>query len=331
MPSPTQADLEQRRRSCSDGSRKGFTLIELLVVIAIIAVLIALLLPAVQQAREAARRTQCRNNMKQLGIAMHNYHDAHLEFPPGCIRGGAAGGWGFQTNNETSTWTMMVLPYIDQATIYNRMNFKTSDWYPGTIFTVPNCDLAKEIITAFVCASDISSGSREFGTWACLGGTVNAAGNFATISYAGMADSRNRINSAGYTSCGNCYPRTDGNGVLFNRSRIGVRDVIDGTSNTMLLAEVSGGPNANQFWEWAWSGPLVDTRITPNGPGTWVGDKTFLNPRETDTPQGASSYHEGGIHILLSDGAVRFLSENINYGTYQSLASRNGGEVVGEF
>jgi prepilin-type N-terminal cleavage/methylation domain-containing protein len=310
---------------------RGFTLIELLVVIAIIGVLVSLLLPAVQQAREAARRTQCKNNLKQLGLALHNYHDTFSNFPPGCIRGGASGGWGFQTNVETSCWTYLALPYIEQATIYNQLNFSTTNWYPGTVFTTPNCEFAQKVIPSFVCPSDPNGGAKNFGSWACVGGVQNANGDFATINYAAMADSRNRINSSGYTSCGNCYPRTDGDGMMFNRSKIGVRDVTDGTSNTILMAEVSGGPGVNQFWEWAWSGPLVDARITPNGPGSYPGDRTFLNPRETDTPQGASSYHEGGIQVLLADGSVRFLSENINFATYKSLATRSGGEIAGEF
>lgn len=312
--------------------RRGFTLIELLVVIAIIAILIALLLPAVQQAREAARRTQCKNNLKQLGLAVHNYHDVFGVFPPGCIRGGAGGGWGYATNNETSTWTFMALPYIDQAPLYTQLNFSTTNWYPGTIFTTPNCDQAMRVIPAFICPSDPNAGKGLFNaSWACVGGTSNANGSFASMNYAGMADSRNRINPSGYTTCGNCYPRTDGDGLLFNRSKTAVRDVVDGTSNTIVFAEVSGGPNADQGWEWAWSGPLVDTRITPNGPGSYPGDKTFLNPRETNFPQGASSYHEGGIQVTMSDGSVRFLSENINYGTYVALASRQGSEVIGEW
>ncbi len=313
--------------------RRGFTLIELLVVIAIIAILIALLLPAVQQAREAARRTQCKNHLKQLGLAVHNYHDVFGLFPPGCIRGGGPStGFGYATNNETSTWTFMVLPYIDQSPLYNRLNFSTTNWYPGTVFTTPNCDFAKDVIPPFTCPSDPNSGKPLFNaSWACIGGTVNAGGSFASMNYAAMADSRNRINPSGYSSCGNCYPRTDGDGLMFNRSRTGVRDVLDGTSNTIIFAEVSGGPNADQGWEWAWSGPLVDTRVTPNGPGTWPGDKTFLNPRETNFPQGASSYHEGGLQVGMSDGSVRFLSENINYGTYVALASRQNGEVIGEW
>lgn len=311
---------------------KGFTLIELLVVIAIIAVLIALLLPAVQQAREAARRTQCKNNFKQLGLALHNYHDTFMVFPPGVVRGGGAGsGWGYLTNNETSNWVHMTLPYIDQANIYNQLNFSTTNWYPGTIFTVPNCMLAQNPIQAFQCPSDPESGKGLWAAsgWTCLGGDDSRG--FARSNYAAMADSRVRTNSSAYSSCGTCFPRTDGDGMFFNRSRIAVRDVLDGTSNTIMLAEVSSGFGTDQGWEWGWGGMLVDTRITPNGPGTYPGDKTFLNPRETDFPQGASSYHEGGIQVAMGDGSVRFLSENINYLTYVALATRRGGEVIGEF
>ncbi|MEX0725921.1 MAG: DUF1559 domain-containing protein [Planctomycetaceae bacterium] len=311
---------------------RGFTLIELLVVIAIIAVLIALLLPAVQQAREAARRTQCKNNFKQIALGLHTYHDSFKVFPPGCVRGGGSGGWGYQTNNETSAWPMMILPYVDQANIYNQLNFSTTNWYPGCTFSVPNCTYAQQPVGVFLCPSDPEGlkGLWASAGWACVGGDDSRG--HARSNYAAMADSRNRINSSAYSSCGTCFPRTDGNGLFFNRSRIAIGDILDGSTNTIMLAEVTGGANLDQGWDWFGTGMLVDTRITPNGPGTWPsGGGVFLNVRETDFPQGASSYHEGGIQVAMGDGSVRFLSENINYATYQALASRRGNEVIGEF
>ncbi len=324
---------DSQRPRVRRGGLTGFTLIELLVVIAIIAILIALLLPAVQQAREAARRTQCKNNLKQIALAMHNYHDAFGYFAPGCVRGGSGAYWNYATNNETATWTQLMLPYIEQANIYNQLNFSTTNWYPGTQFIPPNCEFAHRVIPGYTCPSDPHAGVGNWAGqgWTCLGGVINTTGAFASMNYAGMADSVNRVNPSppAGTSCPTCIPRPDGNGVLFNRSKIGVAQITDGSSNTMLFAEVSGSPGRG--WEWSWGGPLVDTRITPNGPGTWVGDMTALNERETYTAQGASSYHVGGIQIALCDGSVRFISENIDFGTYRSLATRAGGEVIGEF
>ena len=307
-------------------SRRGFTLIELLVVIAIIAVLIALLLPAVQQAREAARRTQCRNNLKQIGVALHNYHDAHSNFPIGSFFsdiGGLQFAWG---------WNTFILPYIDQAPFYNTLNL-SSTTYPagGSYSPAPGGNEYKwqNYVPAYNCPSDIGPNTLSIGT--------GSAGPmiWSKTNYAAMAGSTNRIQSDGYTT------RT-GNGMFYNFSKVSMRDLTDGSSNTVAAGEVSSGvptnsattdnaPYLNTMRIWIWGhASLIDAGDPINGAGTIPGDKGFYNSIE-GSGQGSSSYHEGGAHFLLADGAVRFISENINNGTWLALATRGGGEVIGDF
>jgi len=303
-------------------SRRGFTLIELLVVIAIIAILIALLLPAVQQAREAARRTQCRNNLKQLGLALHNYHDAHRVFPPACIRGRQGTNLGIE---QTGTWLIYILPYIDQASLYNTFNFPfVGGLYGLGSYGTANMAMVHTPIPAFICPSDPDAKVKPFGTWFC-NTPPNSNGDYATTNYAGMTHSVWRIG----TEAGGSFPTFSYDGTLGNSGRTGIQDVLDGTSNTIIVAEVANSPTNG--WPWGWDGALTDARLTPNAPGTWPGNGVWTNSREGANAQTASSYHEGGIHVGMADGAVRFISENIDLGLYRSLATRRGGEVVGEF
>lgn len=303
-------------------SRRGFTLIELLVVIAIIAVLIALLLPAVQQAREAARRTQCRNNLKQLGVALHNYHDTHRVFPLACIRGLQ----GSSANIEGfGTWLVYLFPYIDQTPLYNTFNFPyVGGTYGLGSYGTVNMATVNIPIQALMCPSDPDAKVKNFGSW-FYGTAPNANGDYGITNYAGMTHDTLRIG----TEAGGSFPRFDHNGVLGNRARTSVADITDGASNTIMVAEVSNSPASG--WPWGWDGALTDARLTPNAPGTWPGNGVFTNPRETATAQTASSYHEGGIHVQMGDGSVRFVSENINLALYQALVTRRGGETVGDF
>ena len=212
----------------------GFTLIELLVVIAIIAILIALLLPAVQQAREAARRTQCKNSLKQLGLALHNYHDTFTMFPPGKLtnvydNAAAQGAPGWAWGSGLS-WRVMVLPYMDQAPIYNQINF-FGDWYQfrNTTNTVNN--ILPIIIPAFFCPSDP---------------TIKISGGQAGTNYAGIDDSGDLSPAPPQiVTCGgsgidpyDTNPSTTGlRGALDYRGRP-ISDFIDGTSNTVMVGEV---------------------------------------------------------------------------------------------
>ena len=292
---------------------QGFTLIELLVVIAIIAILIALLLPAVQQAREAARRSTCKNNLKQVAIALHNYHDTHRTFPIGAaINGGCTG----YSGSHMFSWGVHILPFIDQANLYNNLNFSGSTPFVPQNFTSSTC---LSTVQPYLCPSNPHPDV-----------VVNRAGAFAgalpdgmgRTDLGGVADSINwKCSTAGVR------PTTRGNGVLFGISSVKFRDIVDGTSNTLLVGEVTGslsstGLNGNTYTGY----DVFDTSNGINSIDTVPGGGTFAF-----RPQGFSSYHVGGCHFVLCDGAVRFISENVDQGTLAGISTRAGGEVVGEF
>lgn len=338
------------RSAVRKGRWRGFTLIELLVVIAIIAILIALLLPAVQQAREAARRTQCKNNLKQLGIALHNYHDTHTAFPPLKIQSrdgayasgpGAPFGCPNWVRGTGMSWRTMILPYMEQSNLYNRLDFSTmggNGCFPGGN-PENNTNLAGVFIDAFVCPSDDKP----------------RIGNRGPTNYAALSNSIHwHIVESG---------RRQFVGVIDELgSRI--RDVIDGTSNTAMVGEVyrgdlirrhGGGPvdvtgNGNRCRTWVYASDwceadgtaapntahpskprnqngALDPNATPiefswNDPVNW-GNNRQVNGRARPM----SSNHVGGAQVLLADGAVKFLSENVDLVTLQATISRAGGEA----
>ncbi|WP_373650841.1 DUF1559 domain-containing protein [Schlesneria sp. DSM 10557] len=353
-------------------SYQGFTLIELLVVIAIIAVLIALLLPAVQQAREAARRTQCKNNMKQLGLALHNYLDVHGTFPiqyrlnsiPGAL-------------NQVS-WIHNILPMIDQATIYNAWD-STFSWNSGPNgiqadprtgpggLTNPNSGsnpwLVGRGIPALNCPSDpspasggVAPGSRIINfagganndlkigitnyqgvlgsSW--VSGTIQVtSGVWATSRFCGTFDSSPPAVQTQYPfrcPSGFMGRGNDGQGIPTR-----IRDITDGTSNSFMLGETSFNQNALSAWFW-FNGVLATTAFQVNRPaecpeGLGRPLAQGWNACWTDWPnqQGFSSQHVGGAHFAMCDGSSRFISQNIDLGTYRSLGTIQGGEIIGEF
>jgi prepilin-type N-terminal cleavage/methylation domain-containing protein len=301
-------------------SRRGFTLIELLVVIAIIAILIALLLPAVQQAREAARRTQCKNNMRQLGLALHNYHDTFNVFPPGWIsvdlatrrpsvhEGVNGGGWG-----------IMVLPMVDQAPLYNTWNANVGIEDPL------NRVFRETPLQTFKCASDSHPNLFDIGeeddpsTIICKLATGNYIASFGS---GAIDDCENPPGTAPVLATGQCR----GNGAFFHNSRVRIGDITDGTSNTMIVGERKS--DQTQGWFSTWSGRVAEAEETcqrvlgsldhpPNDP-----DRHFDD---------FSSQHTGGAHFTLGDGHTRFVSENIDEGVYHSLGTISGGERAGDF
>ncbi len=314
-------------RTSPPGKRSGFTLIELLVVIAIIAILIALLLPAVQQAREAARRSTCKNNMKQLGLALHNYHDTHRTFPPGSIAASPSFSFSGTTwcsaplTNARAPWTVMVLPYMDEAPRYNTFDFEstfpTSSNVPGS---TTNFNAFKRGLNKFQCPSDSNSGSG-----------VN------NLNYFG-------VQGGGPTPV--CSNQSGGrvfyiNGMLHLNSNVRVRDVTDGTTNTFLLAESKYGLNPKSRGDGIHAGWASGTKLDSYGnPYTMVAAELQINSipghaGKQDTINQFSrlfgSFHVGGCHVTLGDGSVRFISENMDLNTYHLLAQRDDGEVVGEF
>jgi prepilin-type N-terminal cleavage/methylation domain-containing protein len=321
---------------------RAFTLIELLVVIAIIAILIALLLPAVQQAREAARRSQCKNNLKQLGLALYNYHDALSCFPPSFFDPDSSQTISNVANMNGLGWGTMVLPYVDQAALYNKIGIETfnfcAPWQSystsGTPASTPSntaatsIPAASTILSAFICPSDPS------------GGLNTKKSNFGKSNYLASAGT-DAVGAAGATD--GAFQR--------NISRK-VADFQDGLSNTIFLSERTtlteggtvgscGGTPCN-FQGGLWIGCRTSSTGATWNPGAEQMDvqnvggnsSTYMINGSTATwgkDWVAASAHEGGIQIVMGDGAVRFLSENTGLGVYRALVTLRGGEIIGEF
>ena len=296
----------QRRRI-----HRGFTLIELLVVIAIIAILIALLLPAVQQAREAARRTQCKNNMKQIGIALHSYHDLHEALPPGWI-----GVTNFAPDSHGGSglgWAAMLLPQLDQQNVYRTIDVK------GSILNAANSMARINPLTVFRCPSDPSQDTWQL---ASEDQPQQSLAELATANYIGMFGTSS-LEECEELSVGQiCF----GNGVFYHNSRMRMRDIVDGTSQTMLCGERR--TDKSRGWHSTWIGVAAGgeechARILgsadhpPNSASAHLDD--------------FSSQHSGGVHFLFGDGRVTFLGETINRDIYRGLATRAGGEALGEY
>lgn len=337
--------------------QRGFTLIELLVVIAIIGVLVALLLPAVQQAREAARRTDCRNRLKQLGLAIYNYESTMNRLPPTAI---------VHQNANGSLWTSYIgphariLPFIDQANLYGIIDLNTS--YGAGV----NRDAVGRVIPIFLCPSEPNQHTEDHATFGNVGGV-----NYAFC----MGD---WYVWEGFNTGANGGPRT--------RSAFGVNlarrwaDFTDGTSNTLLMSEVKNwqpyvrdcGPLSqindpnnipstdadpmtvvpeylatgcsffpNGHTQWAemavhhngFTTAWTPNKVTPGGPGGTFPDVDINSAREriggpTYAAITARSYHVGGVHSLFGDGAVRFTSSSIDGRVWRALGTVSGGEVV---
>jgi prepilin-type N-terminal cleavage/methylation domain-containing protein/prepilin-type processing-associated H-X9-DG protein len=343
---------------------RAFTLIELLVVIAIIAVLIALLLPAVQAAREAARRIQCVNNMKQLGLAMHNYHSANNSFPTGCVRGVGVpllpGGKNCGTNVfsscQNTPWFCLMLSYFEQGTLANSYNYSIGA--EGPMNPLP----LGFFVNSTVCGSKIS-------TFQCPSDRQNLFQ--VSPSYAGGALKDPIFTKGNYAaSWGNLYwgqdllapaspmvdPATGGLPVFaksaFGFYTVGLGAFTDGSSNTVAMAEVLQGATYDvrgMMWSTIPGGASFMSRLAPNNPVDYyrtgiVGD--LLNSTEFCTSEpvqglpcngngsdksayaGSRSKHSGGVNALLADGSVRFIKNSVSMPTWLGLNTIDSGEVI---
>jgi prepilin-type N-terminal cleavage/methylation domain-containing protein len=366
--------------------KSGFTLIELLVVIAIIAVLIALLLPAVQQARESARRTQCRNNMKQLGLALMNYESSNQQFPPSRINlstGGTAPNLTTPPWPAGSTfvqsWPIMCMPQLDQAPIYDNYNAKLN-WYDRandaatttklSFFMCPSApsDRNPNNAAAYSSLTNGVRGTPGDGTTPIFGyadyGSLNAARN--SVFLLGGDDLRTRPSFM----TGSRYEEFS----AFKRGPGGtaIAEIKDGTSNTLLLIEDAGrplnfnrgrinGPNANNSNKlftkdgWGWADPNAGCSMDGADQVTGLQNKTNKGTSNVETAAPAGnistygsggttlgsclincnndseiySFHTGGAMVMLADGSVRFISENISPSTLAALASLSRGDKIG--
>jgi len=335
--------------------QRGFTLIELLVVIAIIAILVALLLPAVQQAREAARRSQCKNNLKQIGLALHNYNETHGLFPPGLViadpsvAAASALAW---------NWTAMILPYIEQAQLHQQLDVGNG-LPPSSKNNSGNAvklELIGKVIPAYRCPSDIGPARFDM-----LGD--NTAENIGLLNGGGLTNyvgsMRTCRSPAANFAANPGDPVTNRQlkqaGIFYYNSSTRFRDITDGMSNTIMVGERAWQllGSSTPVWAGTWAGAERADKEVRASRAAMFGPKAAINAG-TRSENTLSSWHIGGAHFAMADGSVRFVSENIDYfygvcsdndpscGTYDDsrdtvdsileyLIAIADGHVVGEF
>lgn len=314
-------------------TRSAFTLVELLVVIAIIGILVGLLLPAVQAAREAARRMQCSNNLKQLGLAFHNYHDTHGKFPINFAERPRAGfgGGGPAISNTGKSWLQMILPQIEQGNMFARINFVAgldpsapNGFDPAAV--EQNRQIANTVVSSFLCPSD---GENEDGRLSNRSDTpLNSSEVWAVTNYKACSGNNWGWGTFAWNHpSGNNNGLNNGNGILCSNQNDTFRSnkmasVTDGTSNTFFIGEALP---AWTLWNW-WYNPNAVTATcavpmnyvirVPKNLGNWPNNYSY------------ASRHPAGGNFGLGDGSVRFVSENVDTFVYRSMASISGGEVA---
>lgn len=287
--------------------RRGFTLIELLVVIAIMAILIALLLPAVQAAREASRRTGCRNNLHQLGLALHNYEETHRVFPPGYLFKP-----GPQGNELGLGWGALILPFLELGTISREFDTDLPIW------NAANITPRERQPVVFLCPSDPISP----GNFVLMGSDPERYAMGCYVASFGPPDldldQEQRL------------------GMYSRNSSTRVHEVLDGLSNTLAAGERQNGPfrngaaHANHFdYETTWMSAVRDAGDPTDDHGHMVLFQTGHTPNHVDSDdRDVSAPHIGFSNFLMADGSVRSISENVNFSLYQALSTRASGEVV---
>jgi prepilin-type N-terminal cleavage/methylation domain-containing protein/prepilin-type processing-associated H-X9-DG protein len=320
--------------------RRGFTLIELLVVIAIIAVLIALLLPAVQSAREAARRAQCTNNLKQIGLGMHNYVSVHEALPPGwkgCC-------WG--------TWLIYVMPYIEQQPLYNSWNFAGNNvWAPGNVHDSPfryggsaNLTVSSTRVSTYYCPSDGGNDNLAGGaSWPVT--SQNYVVNFGNTS-ATQDTSLDGVLFMGapFSDIGSPITAIYGSSTspLSYSSIITLSRITDGLSNTMLTSEVIVGQGFDlRGFSWWFQGAAFETYLGPNSLSPdMMQDQSYCKYPFANNPpcagadsilsitSAARSRHPGSVNVGMGDGSVRSIKNSVNLSTWRALSTTQGSEVL---
>jgi prepilin-type N-terminal cleavage/methylation domain-containing protein/prepilin-type processing-associated H-X9-DG protein len=327
----------------------GFTLVELLVVIAIIGVLVALLLPAVQAAREAARRSTCQSNFKQVGLALQNYHSAHGAFPDGTrYNTGAAAGAGacnfVATKNFPAAagatgsnyagmgWGAFVLPYMEQQQVFAMIDFKHKE---GN-FAPKSWEAAATAIPTFMCPSernsegwvDCCSNNDHFGV---------PGYDWRISNMAGIADSRDAY-------CFDFVPTPRGKGILYNFSEVEARHVTDGLSNTFIIGEITSAEGIDQAGQKVWvahgwiTRNVADLGQGVNGPGSVPGGRDDqVDPFDGDggnrhdefhNEHGFASWHPGGAHFAFADGSVQFIGEDTDALVLWAYSTKADGDIV---
>ncbi len=340
--------------------RQGFTLVELLVVIAIIGILVGLLLPAVQAAREAARRMQCSNNVKQISLACHNFHDTYKKFPYGILRND--GNFPHPDTGKTGTpnpvsrrypLLFQVLPFIEQSPLYDRYDqfvFSNNQKDPITGVQWAGDFFTKQVVTAFVCPSNPGTLHNESADGVSSGQYFrnHYYGCAGRRSYPRIATDRPSLFNPFFPTMPNPAPGGALSDGMFTRcKRYGFKDNVDGSSNTLLIGE-------RKFFDTIFdTSPIVDDRIRDWG-WCWFGGEgdahfgtsvaiNFVLPKNFDTLSGgiqqqlyedrinsAGSMHAGGANFGYADGSVQFIAQTIDMTTYMALGSRAGGEVANQ-
>jgi prepilin-type N-terminal cleavage/methylation domain-containing protein/prepilin-type processing-associated H-X9-DG protein len=316
--------------------RRGFTLIELLVVIAIIAILIGLLVPAVQKVRDAAARAQCLNNLKQIGLGMHNYHDTYKKLPPQTARNLNSCCYG--------TWQMAILPFVEQGTLWNLyQNFGQTVVGGPTYEQKANLLVTSQRLAIFTCPSDTPSAPKS-GSFNGVTYSItqhNYLINVGNIDYSQGGDGKLPDQPAGLVFGGAPFSRS---------AQFRLTDITDGTSNTLMAAEINQGQGQDfRGLTWWAEGSGFTTYRTPNSPGfDYISNgkgapgcvPTSQNSMNADCQSRASpnwnvftarSRHSGGVNVVLCDGSCRFVTNDISWTTWQALGTARGGEVVGDF
>lgn len=297
---PADVDCDQR-------NRWGFTLIELLVVIAIIAILIALLLPAVQQAREAARRSSCKNNLLQLNVALQNYEMAHNVLPPGSIN--STGPIVNEPKGYHVSWLLQILPYLDERTAFNKFNFNKSVYDPA------NKEVASYRIAVLHCPSNPNRGHCYAGVQNDIEAPIGVDNNGvlflnSSVSFDEILDGCSKTLFVGEFIEGNQLGWVSGTRSTLRNS---------GTFINSDDGKIITGQTA------------YEERFTPEEESTISDSSNTKTNSNKSFVGGFSSYHTGGAHFGIGDGSVRFLSENINQSVFEALANRRDGQLLSEF